>query len=126
MIEQDYIMRIIKEIIRTIIKLLFHIDTESPNAELLEDKQSRNTLNELMDMIDYGQINEAENRLLSITETGNMNDLQMALLFYSYLNDKDDAFLLDNDYTREEIKAGLQGVASRYGLSGLIDVFLCD
>ena len=41
MFEQDYIMRLIKEMVRTILKLLFNIDTESPTAELLEGKEEK-------------------------------------------------------------------------------------
>ena len=37
MFEQDYVMRLIKEMVRAILKLLFNIDTDSPSAELLED-----------------------------------------------------------------------------------------
>ena len=63
MFEQDYIMRLIKEMVRTILKLLFNIDTESPTAELLEGKEEKETLENLLDMIDAGKINEAENSL---------------------------------------------------------------
>lgn len=52
MFEQDYIMRIIKEMVRAILKLLFNIDTESPSAELLKDSQCRETLNCLLDMVE--------------------------------------------------------------------------
>lgn len=34
MLEEDYIMRLIKEMIRAIIKALFNVDTESPTEEL--------------------------------------------------------------------------------------------
>ncbi len=34
MLEEDYIMRLIKEMIRAIIKVLFNVDTESPTEEL--------------------------------------------------------------------------------------------
>ena len=37
--EQDYVMRLIKEMVRAILKLLFNIDTELPTAELLENKE---------------------------------------------------------------------------------------
>lgn len=34
MLEEDYIMRLIKEMIRAIIKVVFNVDTESPTEEL--------------------------------------------------------------------------------------------
>ncbi len=55
MFEQDYVMRLIKEMVRAILKLLFNIDTESPSAELLEESEQRETLDTLLDMIDDGR-----------------------------------------------------------------------
>ena len=122
--EQDYVMRLIKEMIRAILKLLFNIDTDSPSAELLKDSEEEQTLNELLDMVDDGFINEAENRIYEITEEGKKIDLEIALLFYSYLNDKTDKFLEEHNYSREEIKAGLKNIAARYGVAGFTEMFL--
>lgn len=83
--EQDYVMRLIKEMVRAILKLLFNIDTDSPSAELLKDSEEEQTLDELLHMVDDGFINEAENRIYEITEEGKKIDLEIALLFYSYL-----------------------------------------
>ncbi len=124
MFEQDYIMRLIKEMVRAILKLLFNIDTDSPSAELLKDSEEEQTLNELLDMVDDGFINEAENRIYEITEEGKKIDLEIALLFYSYLNDKSDKFLEEYNYSRDEIKAGLKDITSRYGVAGFAEIFL--
>lgn len=93
MFEQDYVMRLIKEMVRAILKLLFNIDTESPTIELLENKEEKETLENLIDMVDAGEINEAENRLYDLISATDMNSLEVAILFYSYLNDKTDDFL---------------------------------
>lgn len=124
MFEQDYIMRIIKEMVRAILKLLFNIDTESPSAELLKDQQCRETLNCLLDMVDKGKINEAENMLYDLTSTGDMQNLQIALLFYSYLNDKEEAYLSEHNFSHEEVKSGLTDLAARYGLNNISDIFM--
>ena len=123
MFEQDYVMRLIKEMVRAILKLLFNIDTDSPSAELLKDSEEEQTLDELFDMIDEGFINEAENRIYEITEESKKIDLEIALLFYSYLNDKSDQFLEEHNYSRDEIKTGLKDVTARYGVDGLIEMF---
>ena len=120
MFEQDYIIRLIKEMIRAILKLLFHMDTDNPNKDLLEEKESRDTLEKLLDMVDNGDINEAENQIYDMTSDDNMANLEVALLFYSYLNDKEDDFLQKNDFSRDEIKSGLKELISRYGLTGMI------
>jgi hypothetical protein len=122
--EQDYVMRLIKEMVRAILKLLFNIDTDSPSAELLEDAKEQQTLDELLDMVDNGFINEAENKIYEITEEGKKTDLEMALLFYSYLNDKSDEFLEAHNYGRDEIKAGLKDITVRYGVDGFAEMFL--
>ncbi|MBP5670149.1 MAG: hypothetical protein J6X14_07570 [Lachnospiraceae bacterium] len=124
MFERDYIMRMIKEMVRAIIKLLFGIDTQSPTAELLQDTEQKQTLEELYDLVDAGEICEAENRVIELSEDGNGSDLEIAVLFYSYLNEKSDAFLEEHRFSREEVMQGLKDVASRHGLGEMADVFL--
>lgn len=126
MFEQDYVMRLIKEMVRVILKLLFHVDTESPTAELLENKEEKETLENLLDLIDAGKINEAENRLSDLVDGADRGSLEIALLFYSYLNDKSDEFLKENDFSREEIKLGMERVFDVFGLSSMVRVFLTD
>ena len=126
MFEQDYVMRLIKEMVRAVLKLLFNIDTESPTAELLENKEEKETLENLLDMIDNGKINEAENKLYDLISNTDVESLEIALLFYSYLNDKTDDFLEANDFSRDEIKSGLEDVADSFGLSNIAKMFLRD
>lgn len=123
MFEEDYIMRTIKEMVRALLKFLFGVDTDAPTEALLEEKQSRAVWEELKKSIDDGNINEAENALYFFIDSGDKDALKTALLFYSYVNEKEDAYLEENNYTREEIKTGLQDVAAKYGLDGLADIF---
>lgn len=126
MFEQDYVMRLIKELVRAILKLVYNIDTSSPMADILEDKEARQTLDDLLDLVDRGNINEAENYLYDVISDYNVASLEMALLFYSYLNDKTDDFLEHNDFSREEIKMGIEDIANWFGLSGISKIFLED
>lgn len=126
MFEQDYIMRLIKEMVRILLKMLFHIDTDAPTAEVLSETEQREALDNLLDAVDHGRINEAENKVCELASGGNRDNLEVALLFYSYLNDKTDDFLEENDFSREEIKEGLKDIISKYGLSSLTDMFLED
>ena len=124
MFKQDYVMRLIKEMVRAILKLLFNIDTESPTAELLDSKEEKEILENLLDMVDAGKINEAENGLYdSVTD---INSLKVALLFYSYLNDKTDDFLEANNFSRDEIKLGLENAAESFGFDNIVKMFLAD
>lgn len=126
MFEQDYIMRLIKELVRTILKLIFHIETESPTGELLKDSEQTAVYEKLLDMVDSGNINDAENQLYDMTCDGDLCNLEIALLFYSYLNDKSDEFLEMHNFKREEIVQGIKDLTARYGLTHLDDVFLMD
>lgn len=122
--EQDYVMRIIKEMVRTLVKLLFNVDTDSPSAELLKEKEDKQTLESLLELIDDGKIDEAENRVYEIIEDDDKRNLEIAILFYSYLNDKTDDFLEEHNFSRSEIKCGLRDATSRYGLDSLTTIFL--
>ena len=119
-------MRLINEMVRAILMLLFHIDTASPTDQLLKESEEKETLDNLCDLVDAGKISEAENMIYDLTETGEMAKLEIALLFYYYLNDKDDDFLESNNFSREELKNGLTDIASRYGLNGIVETFLTE
>ncbi len=124
--EQDYIMRLIKEMVRTILKLVFNIDMDSPEEELLAGTQYEEVSQELLHMVDCGNINEAEDRLFELSEDNNKHKLETALLFYSHLNKKDDDFLQKNNFSREEITLGLKTIISDYGLGTIAESFLSE
>ncbi len=126
MFEQEYIMRLIHEIARTFAKLVFNVDSKSPAIELLEDKEEKKITEELLEMIDAGEINEAENKLYDLFSQSNVNSLEVALVFYSYLNDKPDDFLEENAFSRDEIKLGLENAADEFGLGSIARVFSTD
>lgn len=122
MFEQDYIMRIIKSMIAALLKLLFDIDTDLPSAELIEDYDARNNLITLTDMIDDGNINHAENELYRLLSEDTL-DLKAGILFYSHLNDKDDDFLEQHDFSRDEVELGIRALASKYEVSDILSMF---
>ncbi len=119
MFEQDYIMLLISEIIRTLLKLLFHINTKKEHDFLYESEMVSEKYEKLLDMIDAGLINEAENLLLEELNPHDLNDYKTALLFYSYLNDKDDVFLEQSKYSRAEITEGIQITSKIFGYDKL-------
>ena len=125
MFEQDYIMRQLKEMIWAIFKMLFGTDVKSTTVELLESQEDKELLESLFEMADNGNINEAVNRLYDSMDNNNSN-LKTALLFYSYLNDKTDEFLDANNFSREEIKSGINQLMDRYDLSELARLILLD
>lgn len=123
--DQDYIMRLIKDMVRMLLKLLFNIDTESPVTEQLSDEAVQ-VYESLLDLIDQGNINEAENQIYELIEDRSMEHLQMALLFFDYLSSKSDEFLQEHNFSRNEIKEDLKDIVSKYGLDGMVESFLID
>ena len=123
--DKDYVMRIVHEWIRTLIKLIFNKDIDKEeDAEIpLEVMEQFRKLNA---MIDDGEINEAENILLDGLEEGNRAYFEMSLFFYEKLSGKTDEFLAEHDYSREEVVDGLKYVVNFYGYGSLLDAFAED
>ena len=126
MFEQDYIMRLVHEIARVLAKILFNMDSETVSEELESRIEETDILEKLLNMLDKGQINEAENKLYDMLDVGAPNCIETAILFYSYLNEKSDEFLKENDYSRGEVKEGIEDVAEKVGLSGLINTLFIE
>ena len=58
MFEQDYVMRLIRQMVRAILKMLFHIDTDSPTEELFKESEEKETLDTLLDLVDKGLVTD--------------------------------------------------------------------
>ena len=116
--EKDYIMRLIHELIRTLIKLLCGADPDRSEEELLPAAKKGRYLS-LRQMLDDGEINQAENLLQEELDIHDRADLEMALLFYRSLNQKSDEFLEDHNFSREEIRDGISYVVDLYGENGV-------
>ena len=105
--EKDYIMRMIKEMVRVLFSLMFGKKYVSVELENKYEVSGKN-LKDFLDMIDSGQINEAENILLDNIDYTNNDDVMAAALFYQYLSEKDSEFLINNNYTKEEVLSGFK------------------
>ena len=119
--EKDYIMRMIKEMVRVLFSLAFgkkyvSVELEKENKYEVSGKNSKNFLN----MIDLGQINEAENILLDSIDYTNKNEVMAVALFYQYLSEKDNQFLENNNYTKEEVLSGFKQLLMKSGYSDLL------
>ena len=123
MVKQDYLMRLIHEIVRTIIKLIFNIDEKTVDIEQ-ELKETSDLYGKLVRLADAGKINEAENLLYEQLENGQVEDLKAALGFYDHLNDYTEEFLDKADFSREEIKSGLVSVLRMYGYEGMTGLLM--
>ena len=119
--EKDYIMRMIKEMVRVLFSLAF--GKEYVSVELEKENKyevSGKNLKIFLNMIDLGQINEAENILLDSIDYTNKNEVMAVALFYQYLSEKDNKFLENNNYTKEEVLSGFKQLLMKSGYSDLL------
>ena len=125
--EKDYIMRMIKEMVRVLFSLAF--GKKYVSVELEEENKyevSGKSLKSFLGMIDLGQINEAENMLLDSIDYTNKNEVMAVALFYQYLSEKDNQFLEDNNYTKEEVLSGFKQLLMKSGYSDLLYLLKYD
>ena len=125
--EKDYIMRMIKEMLRVLFSLAFgkkyvSVELEKENKYEVSGKNLKNFLN----MIDLGQINEAENILLDSIDYTNKNEVMAVALFYQYLSEKDNQFLENNNYTKEEVLSGFKQLLMKSGYRDLLYLLKYD
>ena len=127
MITEDYILRMIKDMVRMIAHLT-GLPTEPLTAPQLRESLPAGKLppllEQLVELADRGQINEAENLLFEGLDFADKSQLSAALAFYQYINGFSDDRLAAADYSREEIAEGLKDCAERFGLdSALLEGF---
>ena len=87
--EQDYIMRLIKQVIRALIGILLNKKTTVEYDMPVNRQQTsgEDYLARLISLADAGRICEAENELSDILESRSDVACQIALMFYEHLNE---------------------------------------
>ena len=118
--EKDYIMRLIHGIARILARMLFNRELEEDGefAAVMEEAE-RESDDYLRQMVDDGNVNEAEEKLFDLIASASWDEKQKAALvlsFYDYLNDKSDEFLAAADFSREEIIHGLEDGMKAVGM----------
>lgn len=124
MFEKDYILRLINEIIRTVIMLVFHKDIRQEEELFLQDREAAARLETLKEMVDRGDINGAENILYEEISKEDVQGLELALAFYDYVNGKTDEYLECCGFTRKEVIEGIVTVTEMYGFGGIAEALL--
>ena len=114
--EKDYIMRIIKELVRVLFSLM--LGKHYKSVELPKENKyevSGKALEEFEKMVDKGFINEAENILLENIDYTQKEEVLAAILFYQYIAEKDSDFLTEHNYSKEEALDGIKRLAEKQG-----------
>ncbi|SEU33926.1 hypothetical protein SAMN05443270_5576 [Lacrimispora sphenoides] len=124
MLQDDFIMRMIHEMVTTLLKLIFHIELGENEEQNFKDQETASNYLELLALIQAGKINEAENKLLDELDSDDMEHFKMALMFYYHLNQIDYNFLEEHNYSKNEITDGLRYVSSVYGYDSMAEALL--
>lgn len=123
--EEDYIMRIIKEMVRVLFSLM--LGKQYKSVELQEENKyevSGKALEEFKKMIDEGFINEAENILLESIDYTQKREVLAAILFYQYISEKDINFLEAHNYSKEEALDGIRRLAEKQGFGQISSLLM--
>lgn len=88
--------------------------------KFIENCAGKSFYQHLILMIDSGKICEAEKEMLHNIKPGEICDLELFLAIYTYINEKDDDFLEQNNYSREKIEEGIQKITEKFGYFGII------
>lgn len=122
MYEQDYIMRVNRDVIRTIAKLLLNKDIDSPEISFSDELKSegKRSLELMNGQTDMGNLHTLEQEIWKLMEEGQERALEKALLFYSYLNEQNEEYLASQNFSREKIKMGLMQISSKCGVDSVV------
>lgn len=116
MYKEDYILKTIRIIIRTLAKILFGSEVVDYKADV--DKTPVDYLHlDLLALINQGKINEAEDLLFKNLDCNDVEYMKMGLDFYDRLNTMDEDELEDADFSRVEVLDGLKDLSEIYGLN---------
>lgn len=122
--EKDYVMRIIKEMVRVLFSCLLgktYTSVELPDENKYE--VSGKALEKYEKMVDQGLVNEAENMLLESIDYTDKEEILAAVLFYEYVSEKDNDFLAAHNYSKEEALDGLKMLAQKAGYGEIGEMF---
>lgn len=123
--EKDYIMRIIKEMVRVLFSLM--LGKQYKSVELPEENKyevSGKSLEEFEKMVDEGFINEAENILLENIDYTKKEESLAAILFYQYISEKDSGFLTEHNYSKEEALEGIKKLTVQLGYGQIYSLLI--
>ena len=108
MVERDYVMRLIHEMIRALLKLVLHIDwrddEKDKTVQTVEDSDLNQRYQKLKNLVEEKRINEAENLLYEYLDELDQDENRafgLALLFYDMLTGLSEDYLNESGYTRE-------------------------
>ncbi|MDE6087260.1 MAG: hypothetical protein K2G25_02615, partial [Oscillospiraceae bacterium] len=116
-VEQDYILRMIRECVAVAMKMFFGINPENPEIFFIRDQEKQDLSNKLILKLQDGNIREVLSELHAITGEHTKDDLLIGLEVYSHLMRMDENFLDVDQIDYPEIREDMKSFFAQYGIS---------
>ena len=118
MLTEDWMMRQVDALARSIAYLVFQKDsTDYVPGGTAEDAALDELHRRLLEKVNAGDICGAEDLLFAESDPDDRRYLELAVDFYARLNDLTDAQLEAAGFGRDELEEGLRDMADRFGVS---------
>lgn len=117
MYHHDWLMRQINTMIQLLGRILFKKDNVKFNIEDESNSTEIHLLHEtLVSLINELEINEAEDLLFENIDANDLIYMKVAMDFYDRLNRLSEDELENADFSRDEIRSGLEDVMKLYSI----------
>ena len=118
MLTEDWMMRQVEALARSIAYLVFQKDTTAYTPDGTQAGRDMDELHRaLLEKVNAGDIGGAEDLLYERADGTDRRCLEVAVDFYSRLNDLTDGQLEQGGFARDEIADGLRTLAGRFGVA---------
>lgn len=124
MYENDYIMRMIHDMIRALAKIIFHKDIDEWEQISFRDEEAGKLFSELDGLLYKKDLKGAQSLLESRLDVECLENLKVALLFYDRLNQLEDSELEEYGISREDLEEQVRNVMGKFGYGDLGDFLL--
>lgn len=114
MVTEDWLMRQVDAMARSIAMLVFH---KQETAYVPSGDETADGLHEaLMARLEAGDLGGGEDLLFKAAESGSLGCLEAGVDFYARLNELTDAQLEEAGFDRDEIHQGLEDLSRQFGV----------
>ena len=97
-------------------------DNKFKQPKFIENSAEKSIYYQLTSMIDEGKFNEAENTMSECLNPTDLNDYYIMLCVYDYMNDFEDEFIEQNNFSREEIQEGVEMISHCFDKEGIYSI----
>lgn len=120
MLKNDWMLSQINQLLRMIANIVFkkntveYIVTEKSKSDEVE------LYNRLEELLNLGKINDAENLLFEKLDYDNLEFLKIGVDFYGKIHNLSEEELKKYNFTRKEIKEGLEDLLDEFGIDIIV------